>query len=113
MRYKCPIVVATLVLLAQISYGDEIQLKNGDRISGKIQHLVDGKLVFKADVAGPVTVELSNIQTLSSDDPIEVNLKDKTGFTQKVSSAEAGRFAIRGSESGKAHQFAGADIVST
>jgi len=112
MRYRIPIVVACLVLLAQISYGDEIQLKNGDRISGKIQHLVNGKLAFKADVAGPVTVDLSNIQTLSSDDPIEVNLKDKTGFTQKVSSAEAGRFAIEGSESVKAQQFAVADIVS-
>ena len=112
MRYRIPIVVATLVLLAQISYADEIHLKNGDRLSGKIQHLVDGKLTFKANVAGLVTVDLSNIQTLSSDDPIEVNLKDKTGFTQKVSSAEHGRFAIEGSESMKAQEFAVSDIVS-
>jgi len=112
MRYRILIVLACLVLLAQISHGDEILLKNGDRISGKIQHLVNGKLAFKADVAGPVTVDLSNIQTLSSDDPIEVNLKDQTGFTQKVSSAEPGKFAIVGSESMKAQEFAVADIVS-
>jgi len=112
MRFRIPIVVACLVLLAQICHGDEIHLKNGDRISGKIQHLVDGKLTFKADVAGPVTVDLSNIQTLSSDEPIEVNLKDQTGFTQKVSSAEPGKFAIEGSESMKAQEFAVADIVS-
>ena len=112
MRYRIPIVLACLVLCAQICHGDEIHLKNGDRISGKIQHLVDGKLTFKADVAGPVTVDLSNIQTLSSDDPIEVNLKDQTGFTQKVSSAEPGRFAIEGSESVKAQEFAVADILS-
>jgi putative salt-induced outer membrane protein YdiY len=95
-----------------MSYGDEIHLKNGDRITGKIQHLVDGKLTFNADVAGTVTVDLSNIRTLSSDDPIEVNLKDKTGFTQKISSAEPGRFAIEGSESVKAQEFAVSDIVS-
>jgi len=112
MRYRIVIVLVCLVLLAQISPGDEIHLKNGDRISGKIQHLVDGKLSFKADVAGPVTVDLSNIQTLSSDDPINVNLKDKTGFTQKVSSADPGRFAIESSESMKAQEFAVADIVS-
>jgi len=112
MRYRILIVLACLVLLVQISQGDEIRLKNGDRISGKIQHLVDGKLSFKADAAGPVTVDLSDIQTLSSDDPIEVNLKDKTGFMQKVSSAEPGRFAIEGSESMKAQEFAVADIVS-
>ena len=112
MRYRIPIVVACLVLCAQICYGDEIHLKNGDRISGKIQHLIDGKLTFNADTAGTVTVDLSNIQTLSSDDPIEVNLKDKTSFTQKVSIAESGRFAIEGSESMKAQEFAVADIVS-
>jgi putative salt-induced outer membrane protein YdiY len=112
MRYRIPIILASLVLCVQICYGDEILLKNGDRISGKIQHLVDGKLSFKADAAGTVTVSLSDIQTLSSDEPIEVNLKDQTSFTQKVSSAEPGRFAIEGSEPVKAQQFAVADIVS-
>ena len=112
MRYRIPIVVAYLALCAQICHGDEVHLKNGDRISGKIQHLVDGKLIIKADVAGMVTVDLSNIQTLSSDEPIEVNLKDQTSFTQKVSSAEFGRFAIEGSESVRAQEFAVADIVS-
>jgi len=112
MRYRILIVLACLVLLVQISQGDEIRLKNGDRITGKIQHLVGGKLTFKADAAGTVTVNLSDIQTLSSDDPITVNLKDKTGFTQKVSSADAGQFAIAGSESMKAQEFAVADIVS-
>jgi putative salt-induced outer membrane protein YdiY len=112
MRYRIPIVAAWLVLCAQICYGDEIHLKNGDRISGKIQHLVDGKLIINADVAGTVTVDLSNIQTLSSDGPIEVNLKDGTGFTQKVLSAEAGRFAVAGTEDLKAQQFVVADIVS-
>jgi putative salt-induced outer membrane protein YdiY len=112
MRYQIVIVVASLALCAQICYGDEILLKNGDRISGKIQQLVDGKLTIKSDVAGTVTVDLGNIQTLSSDEPIEVNLKDKTGFTQKVSSAGPGQFAIEGDESVKAQQFAVADIVS-
>jgi len=41
---------------------------------------------------------LSDIQTLSSDEPIEVNLKDETGFKQKISGAEAGRFAIQGDD---------------
>ena len=112
MRYRIPIVLACLVLLAQISLGDEILLKNGDRISGKIQNLVGGKLIIKADVAGTVTVDLSNIQTLSSDGPIEVNLKDQTGFTQKVTSADPGRFATEGSDSIRAQEFAVADIVS-
>ena len=100
------------MLFVQSGYADEVVLKNGDRLTGKIVHLVDGKLLLKSDVAGEVTVELSNIQTFSSAEPVTVNLKDGTGFTQKVLIAEAGRFAVQGTEDLKAQQFAMADIVS-
>lgn len=112
MRYQMLIGLVCLLLFAQSGQADELVLKNGDRLTGKIVHLVGGKLVFKSDVAGQVTVEVSNIQTFSSADPVTVNLKDKTGFTQKVLSAEAGRFAVEGTEDLKPQQFAVADIVS-
>ena len=96
MRFQILILLACLGIFAQISVGDEVLFKNGDRLTGKIGHLLDGKLVFKSSVAGNVTVNLSDIQTLSSDDAIEVNLKDSTGFKQKVLSASPGRFAIAG-----------------
>jgi putative salt-induced outer membrane protein YdiY len=69
-------------------------------------------LLFKSDIAGEVTVKLSDIRTLSSDDPVEVNLKDNTGFKQKILSAEAGRFGVEGSDAMKAQEFAVDDIVS-
>ena len=112
MWHRILIGLAVLMLLAQSGYADEIVLKNGDRLTGKIVHLVNGKLVLKSDAAGEVTVELSNIQTFSSAEPVTVNLKDGTGFTQKVLSAEAGRFSVQGAEDLKAQQFIVADIVS-
>ena len=69
MRCRILIVLAGLILFAQSGYSDEVHLKNGDRLTGKIDHLVEGKLVFKSDVAGKVTVDLSNIQTFSSKNP--------------------------------------------
>ncbi len=112
MRCRSLIGLVCLMLLAQSSRADELLFKNGDRLTGKIAHLVDGKLLFKSDIAGEVTVKLSDIRTLSSDDPIEVNLKDNTGFKQKILSAEAGRFGVEGSEAFKAQEFAVDDIVS-
>ncbi|HCO92414.1 MAG TPA: hypothetical protein DIU00_00425 [Phycisphaerales bacterium] len=112
MCYRILILSACLVLCAQICYGDEIHLKNGDRISGEIDHLVGGKLVFNAEAAGQVTLDLADIQTFSSDEPITVNLKDGTGLNQKVMSAELNRFAIEGSVTTKAQEFAVSDIVS-
>ncbi|MBN2183078.1 MAG: DUF481 domain-containing protein [Sedimentisphaerales bacterium] len=112
MRCRIMLLLPFLMLLVQMSYGDEIRFKNGDRLTGKIVNLVDGKLVINSDIAGEVTVKLSEIQTLSSDEPIIVNLKDGTGLKQKLTGSETGRFSIRGSESIKAQEFAVADIVS-
>ena len=83
------------LFFVQAGYGDEVLLKNGDRLTGKIVRLVDGKLVINSDVAGEVTVELANIQTLSSDEPLTVNLKDGTGFNQKISGSGAGQSGPR------------------
>lgn len=112
MRCRTPIILFCLTIFAETSVGDEILFKNGDRLTGKIDHLLDGKMVFKSNVAGDVTVNLSEIQTFSSDDAIEVNLKDNTGFKQQVLSASPGRFSIEGTEAMKAQEFAVADIVS-
>ena len=112
MRYRMLIVLACLILFIQSSYGDEVQFKNGDRLTGKILYLTNGKLVLKSDIDGDVTIDLSNIQTLSSDGPVTVNLKDGTGFNQKLSGSAAGRFSITGDETIKAQEFAVADIIS-
>jgi putative salt-induced outer membrane protein YdiY len=99
-------------MFVQTSVGDEVFLKNGDRLTGKIGHLVEGKLIFKSSLAGDVTINLSDIQTLSSDDAIEVNLKDSTGFKQQVIGASPGRFGVAGTEAMRSQEFAVADIVS-
>jgi len=112
MRYRVLIVATCLVLLVQTGVGDELHLKNGDRLTGKIVRLVDGKLLFKSDVAGDTTVDQSSVERLNSVDAIEVNLKDGTRLNQKVLSAGPGRFAVEGSEALKAQEFAIADIVS-
>ena len=112
MRYRVLIIAMCLILSVQASYADELHLKNGDRLTGKIVRLVDGKLLFLSDVAGETTVDQSNIETFNSAGPIEVHFKDGTSIRQKVSSAAAGQFAVEGSEALKAQEFAVDDIVS-
>jgi putative salt-induced outer membrane protein YdiY len=112
MQHRTLVALVCLILFAQSGRADELLLKNGDRLTGKIVRLIDGKLLFKSDAAGDVTVNLSTILTLSSDEPITVNLKDGTTFTQKVLGAAAGRFAVEGRADLKAQQFVVADIVA-
>ena len=112
MRLRELMVVVCFVMCAELCHGDELFLKNGDHLTGKIVNLIDGKFSFKSDAAGEVTVNLSDIQTFSSDEPVTIYLKEDTGFRQKVMSGQPGQFAVQGSEALQPQAFAVADIVS-
>ncbi len=105
MRGHAAVVLLCLAVFASSVCGDELFFKNGDRLTGKIEHLVGGKFVFKSDIAGEVTVDISNIKTFSSDSPIKVCLKDGTVFTRKVVSSDPNRFAIEADETLEAQEF--------
>jgi putative salt-induced outer membrane protein YdiY len=104
---RCRVLIQMLCLagLAHSVYADEIIFINGDRLTGKIDHVLEGKLVFKSDVIGKVTIDMSKIQTFSTDDPVSVHLKDDNVLLQKIESSEAGRFAIKGTDTVKAQEF--------
>ncbi len=83
-----------LGLFAAVAQADEVYLRNGDRLTGTLVRLTDGKLVFKADAAGEVTVALADVLTFGTVTPVEVHLKDGTVLNQPVLAADAGTFAI-------------------
>jgi putative salt-induced outer membrane protein YdiY len=112
MRYRVVISMICAVLFIQTGYADEVHLKNGDRLTGKIVQLVGGKMLLKSAVAGEVTVAQSDIETFSSDEPIEVHLKDSTTFHHKVSSAAAGHFSLATGDLLKSQEFSISDVVS-
>jgi putative salt-induced outer membrane protein YdiY len=101
-----------IVLFAPSGYGDELLFKNGDRLTGKIDHLLEGKMIFNSDAVGKVTIDVSKIQTFSTDDPIAVHLKDDTVLLQKIVNAESGKFGIEGAGTVKAQDFELAAISS-
>lgn len=106
------ILVCCMVLFAQAIYADELVFTNGDRLTGKIDHALDGKLVFTSDLAGKVTVEMTKIQTFSTDEAITVHLKDGNVLVQKAVSSTAGKFGIEGTDTVKAQDFDVAAISS-
>jgi putative salt-induced outer membrane protein YdiY len=97
--------VIWLILCAPCILADEVVFKNGDHLTGEIKQMVDGKLIFQSDMAGEVTIDMSNIQTFSSDAPVAVHLQDGTVFSQRVLGSEPNHFAIEGSETLQAQEF--------
>ncbi len=112
MRRQILVLVFCLLFCVRSINADELIFTNGDRLTGKIDHLLEGKLVFKSDVIGKVTIDVSKIQTFSTDDPIAVHLKDDTVLLQKIVSAEAGKFGIEGAGTVKAQDFELSSISS-
>lgn len=65
-----------VAILCQQALGDQITLKNGDRLTGKIVRS-DGKtLVIKTDLAGEVTVGWEDITDVTSNTPLYITLPD-------------------------------------
>jgi putative salt-induced outer membrane protein YdiY len=87
-------VLTGCLLLAVSAQADEVQLRNGDRLTGAIVQLTDGKLVLKSVAAGEVTIELGAVQTLGTDQPVQVVLKDGTSLSRRIRPAGAGQFAM-------------------
>ncbi|MBM4026629.1 MAG: DUF481 domain-containing protein [Planctomycetes bacterium] len=110
-QYLLLAVLCTLICSASV-YADEVYFKNGDRLTGQIVRLTDGKLVLKSKVAGEVTVSLSDIRTFSSDAPVEVHLKDGTVLHQPVAAAEPNEFALKTAKPLQPQALPLADVVA-
>ena len=59
-------------------FADQVTLKNGDRISGKITQSDEKSLLIKTEYAGDVKIDRASIVSVTSDGPLNVQLADKT-----------------------------------
>jgi putative salt-induced outer membrane protein YdiY len=84
-----------MILVAAVAFptttqADELIFRNGDRLSGKLLRLEGNELLFAAAVVGEVTVKLSEIETLASEQDLELHLSDGSVVTDRVLPAEPG-----------------------
>jgi len=84
------LLAATMICTA---HADQITLKNGDRMSGKIV-TGDGKtLLLKTDFAGDVTIQWDAITGIESTDNVYLTLKDGTKLAGKITTRD-GQFVV-------------------
>ena len=98
--------------ISAMCIADEVYLVNGDRITGKVTTLADGKLTVESDLAGKVVIDLGNITTFKTNEPVEIQLKNGTAFKKQISKAETGKFAVEGDQTLKSQDFNVASITA-
>jgi len=110
MRIVSMAAVWAAVLFCGVAWGDEILLKNGEHVKGKVTQLLDGKMTVTSETLGDVKVPLGDILTFGTDGPILLHFKDKSVFDQKVTSSKEGWIAVPVGPDGKLQEFRVEDI---
>jgi len=88
--------VVGAVLLTPISaLAAEVVFVNGDRLTGKIVSVLDGKLVLETDAAGEVTIDLKKVRTISSDEPVKIRLAERAPFESTLAAGPDGQVRIQ------------------
>jgi putative salt-induced outer membrane protein YdiY len=80
------VLVLFLLSLVATSFGEQVTLKNGDRLTGAILSMDGKKLVIKTSYAGEVTIDWGEVSQFSSDKPLVVTKADKQMVSGTVSS---------------------------
>jgi hypothetical protein len=86
------------VLCCSAAWGDEVWLKNGDRLTGKVGALEGGILTFKTSYAGDLSIKWDEVTNLKTDDPVRVLLKDETAVQGLVSPDQGGQVSLKGEQ---------------
>jgi putative salt-induced outer membrane protein YdiY len=82
-----------LLAVASAAFGDEVTVKNGDQLNGKIVKS-DGKtLVLHTDFAGDLTIDLAKITHIKTDQELHITTKEKKTVVGTVT-ANDGTFQV-------------------
>ncbi len=108
-------VVAAAILLvwgAGRADAGQIVLSNGDRLSGKLQRVADGKVYFVSDIVGAVTIDASKVLTFTTDEPVKIVLQDETVLSRQITAAQNGVLTLGESSVANVGEIKMADVVA-
>jgi hypothetical protein len=92
MRLLAAVMVISMMAVATAD--DEVKLKNGDRLSGKVTGLAGGKLTIETSEAGPVKVDWAQIVSIKTDAPLKFKLSTGELLEGKVVPGADGKIKI-------------------
>ena len=76
------------------SLGDEVYLKNGDKLTGQVIRMEAGKLVLETSYAGEISMVWQEVVSLKTDDSVKVVLKDEIALEGNTLSIEDGKMML-------------------
>ncbi len=87
--------LAAMAFCAFTAQADEVILKNGDKISGVILNKSGKMLEIKTDYAEKVVIKWDAVETIASDRPLSITLKDKQELTGLAAAGQGGTMTLK------------------
>ncbi len=94
------LVCVMLVMSCPSIFADQIVLKNGDRLTGKIVKKDGDKIVIQTEFAGLVTILWSAVDKIVADEPVNIELADGQMLKGTVESKEEEKIEVKTQDAG-------------
>ena len=89
------LLVFSVLILAGAAWADEIYLRNGNRLSGKIVSLGEQKLMLGTEFAGQLVIDWAHVDRVTTDEPLTIILEDGSTLSGILGpSEEPGRLML-------------------
>lgn len=95
MKPTKSLLCTALAMCAFAAQADEVLLKNGDKITGVILNKAGKVLEMKTDYADKVVIKWDAVETISSDRPLSITLKDKQELTGMAAAGQGGTMTLK------------------
>ena len=106
------VVFTLLIMLSSSSQADEVLLTNGDRLTGQVDKITEGKLYFLSDLAGSVTIDMINVKTFTTERTVKIVLTDGTETSRQILGSTVGNVELAAEELTKAQSIKLTDIAA-
>ncbi|MDQ8203445.1 DUF481 domain-containing protein [Pelagicoccus sp. SDUM812003] len=81
------VIISGAALLSCIAEADVVVTKNGSSINGTIEGIDGGKITMVTDFAGEIVIDQSQVESISTDEPVYMTLENGTTVLGPVSGA--------------------------
>ena len=88
------VVISALAIGALAAHADEVVLKNGDKVTGKVLDLAKGKLRVETAHSGVISVDWAQVATLKTDGPIRVKLTSGQTIEGRIAAIKDGKIVV-------------------